>query len=218
MKSLQNENGFDDKMRSVTPTNIEASDRLLDEEDRCGLWWAIGLVLIMTVLSGLAGMFVGYKSRDLDEMWSRHVSHYFPIRDIYSGGYPANVEGLHHLHCLNLLRQSLYYSYEYYHARGKEAFKNDDFIVRKHVPHSLDILRQQLICTIDTGHPSPFVDFNTEHRCRNFEDIRVRAESNQLPKKTPRDFLRPPGAEDRVFHRVSDEYTEVYGQPRDIAA
>ena len=26
------------------------------------------------------------------------------VRARYGGGYPANVEGLHHLHCLNLLR------------------------------------------------------------------------------------------------------------------
>ncbi|KAH8422512.1 uncharacterized protein LDX57_000266 [Aspergillus melleus] len=55
------------------------------------------------------------------------------ISEKYGGGYPANVEGLHHLHCLNLLRQSLYYNYDYYHKQGHGAFKNDDFIVRRHV-------------------------------------------------------------------------------------
>jgi hypothetical protein len=69
------------------------------------------------------------------------------------------------------------------------------------------------MCTIDTGilglvwlypdHPSPFVDFNTEHRCRNFEDIRLWAEKNQLPETTPADFLRPPGAGDGVFEGVA---------------
>lgn len=29
------------------------------------------------------------------------------INSKYGGGFPANVEGLHHLHCLNLLRQSM---------------------------------------------------------------------------------------------------------------
>ena len=72
------------------------------------------------------------------------------INQKYGGGFPANVEGLHHLHCLvstpvlakllfpsltyqNLVRQSLYYNYDYYHSRGEGAFKNDDNIVRHHV-------------------------------------------------------------------------------------
>lgn len=70
----------------------------------------------------------------------------------YGGGLPANVEGLHHLHCLvcvlypkpmlrmkytntdkNLLRQSLYYNYDYYHTRGEGPFTNNDYILRRHV-------------------------------------------------------------------------------------
>ncbi|RDW72708.1 oxidase ustYa family protein [Aspergillus mulundensis] len=149
-------------------------------------------------------------SPEVDAAWEAIGANYRPIRvpvdqaamsgitpgqvqisEAYGGGYPANIEGFHHLHCLNLLRQSLYYNYNYYHAKGEGAFKNDDFIVRRHVSHCLDILRQQLMCTIDVGvlgqvwihpeHPSPFVDFNTEHVCRNFEDIRAWAEMNQLP-------------------------------------
>ncbi|KAF7185990.1 hypothetical protein HII31_12676, partial [Pseudocercospora fuligena] len=33
------------------------------------------------------------------------------VNDKYGGGYPANIEGLHHLHCLNLLRQTLHWNY-----------------------------------------------------------------------------------------------------------
>lgn len=71
------------------------------------------------------------------------------IKEKYGGGFPANVEGLHHLHCLvcqhyppnlqaaefekNLLRQSLYYNYDYYHAKGEGPFVNNDYIVRRHV-------------------------------------------------------------------------------------
>ncbi|TGO29891.1 hypothetical protein BPAE_0010g00770 [Botrytis paeoniae] len=36
------------------------------------------------------------------------------INEKYGGGYPANVEGLSHLNCLNLLRQGLWYNYDYY--------------------------------------------------------------------------------------------------------
>ncbi|EAW15448.1 oxidase ustYa family protein [Aspergillus fischeri NRRL 181] len=134
------------------------------------------------------------------------------INQKYGGGYPANVEGFHHLHCLNLLRQTLYYNYDYYHKLGQGAFKNDDFIVRRHVSHCLDILRQQLMCTIDTGvlgqvwihpdHPEAYVDFNTEHQCKNFEAIRQYAEKNQLPAQIPKDFLEPPKPGDRVYDEI----------------
>ncbi|KAE8147735.1 hypothetical protein BDV25DRAFT_168922 [Aspergillus avenaceus] len=134
------------------------------------------------------------------------------INQKYGGGYPANIEGLHHLHCLNLLRQSLYYNYDYYREKGDGAFVNEDFIVKRHVSHCLDIIRQQLMCTVDIGvlgqvwvhkdKPTPFVDFNTEHKCRNYEAIRQWAEHHQLPETVPQDFLEPPKAEDRVFDEI----------------
>ncbi|OBT95655.1 hypothetical protein VE01_05884 [Pseudogymnoascus verrucosus] len=130
----------------------------------------------------------------------------------YGGGYPANVEGLHHLHCLNLLRQALYYNYDYYHALGQGAFSNADHVVRFHVTHCLDILRQQLMCAVDVGvlgqvwtfreDPSAFVDFNTEHKCRNYDAVRKWAEKRQLPEEVPPDFLVPLGAEDVVYEEI----------------
>ncbi|KAE8454357.1 hypothetical protein EG329_005282 [Mollisiaceae sp. DMI_Dod_QoI] len=124
------------------------------------------------------------------------------ISSKYGGGYPANVEGLHHLHCLNLVRQALWYNYDYYHALGQGAFKNEEFIVRKHVSHCVDILRQQLMCTVDVGvlgqvwvnrdAPEAFTDFNTRHMCRDFERVRRWAEERQMPETVPEDFLQPP--------------------------
>ncbi|PQE10985.1 tat pathway signal sequence protein [Rutstroemia sp. NJR-2017a BVV2] len=124
------------------------------------------------------------------------------INEKYGGGFPVNVEGLHHLHCLNLVRQSLYYNYDYYHEQGKGAFVNDDNIVQYHVY----IIRQQLMCTIDTGvlgqvwwdkeRPQAFVDFNTEHRCKNFDAIRQWAEERQMPEAGPPDFLQRPKESD----------------------
>jgi len=112
----------------------------------------------------------------------------------YGGGFIANVEGLHQLHCLNLLRKSLYYNFDYYHALGKGPFANSDYVLRYHVTHCLDIVRQQLMCSIDIGvlgqvwfqpPPSPFaepyVDFNTRHKCRNFDAVRAWAEAHQIP-------------------------------------
>ena len=134
------------------------------------------------------------------------------INPKYGGGFPANVEGLHHLHCLNLLRQSLYYNIDYYRSQGKGAFLNEDHIVRHHVSHCLDIIRQQLMCTPDTGllgqvwwdvdHPKSFVDFNTEHMCKNFDTIRQWAEERQLPETVPHDFLKPPQTGDTIYEEI----------------
>jgi len=127
------------------------------------------------------------------------------VSDDYGGGYPANVEGLHHLHCLNLLRKSLYYNFEYYHALGHGAFENSDDILRLHITHCLDILRQQLMCTVDVNvlgqvwwnrkEPTAFPDFNTVHRCRNFEAVRQWAEEHQAPMNVPPDYLKAPNPE-----------------------
>jgi len=158
---------------------------------------------------------VGYRSLALPENEAAE-SGFRPdqvkINKKYGGGYPANVEGLHHLHCLNLVRQSLYYNYDYYHAKGTGAFKNDDNIVRHHVSHCLDIVRQQLMCQPDTGllgqvwwnkeMPTSFVDFNTNHTCKNFDAIRQWAEERQMPETVPIDFLQPPKMSDLVYDAI----------------
>lgn len=55
------------------------------------------------------------------------------IKEKYGGGFPANVEGLHHLHCLNLLRKSLPWNIEYYKTMKMGPFANDDHILKAHV-------------------------------------------------------------------------------------
>ncbi|TVY67479.1 Oxidase ustYa [Lachnellula suecica] len=134
------------------------------------------------------------------------------INPVHGGGFPANIEGLHHLHCLNLLRQSLYFNYDYYKNEGKGAFVNEDNIVRFHVTHCMDIIRQQLMCMPDTGvlgqvwwdpaAPKAFVDFNTQHKCKDFEAIRRWAEERQIPAEVPSDFLQPPKEGDRIFEQI----------------
>lgn len=62
------------------------------------------------------------------------------------------------------------------------------------------------MCTVDVGvfgqiwyRPlgeegiASFVDFNTNHKCRNYDDVRRWAEVRQLPEDVPEDFLMPPG-------------------------
>ena len=55
----------------------------------------------------------------------------------------------------------------------------------------------------DSGDgPSAFTDFNTDHKCRNYEAIRQWAEERQLPADTPADFLEPPKEGDRVYTAI----------------
>lgn len=78
--------------------------------------------------------------------------------------------------------------------------------------HCLDILRQELMCTVDSGvlgqiwiypeNPEPYVDFNTQHRCKNFDAVRRWAEENQLPQDPPSDFLQAPSEGDRIYSQM----------------
>jgi len=160
---------------------------------------------------------VNYRSISVPQNLARKsgiASDQVKISPAYGGGYPANLEGLHHLHCLNLLRQSLYYNYDYYSSRGQGAFANEPYILKKHVSHCLDILRQQLMCTVDIGvmgqvwihpeAPEPYVDFNSVHMCRNFEAVRKWAEERQLPfsEELPDDWLERPRKGDRVYEEM----------------
>ena len=70
------------------------------------------------------------------------------------------------------------------------------------------------MCTVDIGvmgqvwfEPArgqieAYVDFNTQHICRNFEDVRQWAEDRQMPDAVPEDFLEPPKEGDRVYHQI----------------
>lgn len=66
------------------------------------------------------------------------------------------------------------------------------------------------MCSMDFGvfgsvwvrnntHLRPFVDFNTEHVCRNFDDIRAWAEVRQIPEDPPDDFIEEPGEDVKIL-------------------
>jgi len=129
------------------------------------------------------------------------------INPEYARGAPANLQGLHNLHCLNLLRQSFHWNYDYYVKLGKGPFANEEKILKVHTTHCLDMLRQRLMCEVDTGvlgqvwwaagegqSANAFVDFNVNHRCKNYDAIRAWAEARQLPEpeSLPPDYLQGP--------------------------
>ena len=73
---------------------------------------------------------------------------------------------------------------------GTHAFSNDDDILQLHVSHCLDTIRQVLMCNIDTGvlgqvwtnpkAPEAFPDFNTQHKCKNYDAIKQWAIDHQV--------------------------------------
>ena len=61
-------------------------------------------------------------------------------------------------------------------------------MLKRHIGHCLDMVRQSLICNADTGlqpfvwvgdPPHPFPDFSREHKCKNFDAIRESARRRQ---------------------------------------
>ncbi|KAK5700588.1 hypothetical protein LTR97_005105 [Elasticomyces elasticus] len=102
------------------------------------------------------------------------------------GGFPVQ----------NLLRQTLYWNYDYYNEKGTGAFMNDDGPFRSHIGHCVDILRQQLVCTADfnvfgqvwvTDIDAAFPDFMTKHKCKDFNAIRQWAHDGQITEKQMQD-------------------------------
>jgi hypothetical protein len=46
----------------------------------------------------------------------------------------------------------------------------------------------------DTKHPQAFPDFNTQHKCKNYDAVRVWAEAHQVPpnEELPVGYVAPP--------------------------
>jgi hypothetical protein len=106
------------------------------------------------------------------------------------------------------VRKSLYFNFEHYKAMGMHAFQNDDDILRLHVTHCLDTVRQVLMCNVDTSilgqvwvnsdKPTAFPDFNTRHMCKNFDAIKAWAGKVEAAPndELPSDYMAQPDPED----------------------
>ncbi|KAI4950633.1 hypothetical protein J4E91_004518 [Alternaria rosae] len=105
-----------------------------------------------------------------------------------SRGYVALLEVSHELHCLNMIRQ---YTWKDYYREHADQFLNSEIDLnitdarnvgdRMHVDHCFETLRLVLMCNADVT-PSLIInntnkphgtkaDFNTFHKCRNFDRI-----------------------------------------------
>ncbi|EMF16771.1 uncharacterized protein SEPMUDRAFT_137516 [Sphaerulina musiva SO2202] len=92
------------------------------------------------------------------------------------------------LHCINLLRQALYYnnpfyrshhSYTFWHRPSSSSSPNPESQIRNHLAHCVDSLRQLVMCWSDSdvlpllAAEFPLhVDFARRKKCRNFESLR----------------------------------------------
>ncbi|KAI9803591.1 MAG: hypothetical protein M1825_001934 [Sarcosagium campestre] len=99
------------------------------------------------------------------------------VPEKYGGGFMASLETFHQLHCVNLIRQ---YTYKEYYQDRSSSFKDPPELLRTHVDHCLEMLRQKLMCDADVGvitynwveiRDQPWPDFNTKHKCRNFDAV-----------------------------------------------
>ena len=109
------------------------------------------------------------------------------------GGYPVLFEFEHHLHCLNLVRKSLAWNYPHYIAERHDSFHADADVIELHVNHCVDVIRQRLMCVPDTGvfgqvwvdnlPEKVFVDFDTDHKCKNFWEIKDWVTKHQVTEE-----------------------------------
>ncbi|KAF2752792.1 hypothetical protein EJ05DRAFT_480943 [Pseudovirgaria hyperparasitica] len=95
-------------------------------------------------------------------------------------GYTAILEVYHQLHCLNMIRGYTWWQVGKYPGTP-DGLSEDRLMNRMHVDHCIESLRMSLQCFGDVTPllirevPHSFIggkaDFNTHHRCRNFDRI-----------------------------------------------
>lgn len=95
-------------------------------------------------------------------------------------GYPVEIQTAHFLHCVNLLRQGLWFNVDYYRATHPSWDGDNIGILEKHVLHCVDALRQFIMCDVDLqvipwfeaevdGRKKGKPDFTRPKQCKNFE-------------------------------------------------
>ncbi|EME44325.1 hypothetical protein DOTSEDRAFT_53464 [Dothistroma septosporum NZE10] len=141
-------------------------------------------------------LYVGNPTQDIDNAWAELLDdQYFYItadqaqaawgdgyqkywRDESYGGYRAGLSVFHTLHCLNLLRKTIYKEYYWKHSfKGLNAE-----LQMYHIDHCVDIIRQSIQCSADLT-PIPVTWYDAEsgrstidservHTCRSIDELR----------------------------------------------
>lgn len=71
-------------------------------------------------------------------------------------GYGVDMEAMHQLHCVNLLRKGLYFNHAHYSAperinqRPSWPFRDPEKVLRGHLNHCVDALRERIMCAADS--------------------------------------------------------------------
>ncbi|KAJ5837119.1 hypothetical protein N7447_003145 [Penicillium robsamsonii] len=119
----------------------------------------------------------------------------------HGGQYFLVPQSTHHFHCLNLLRKSTRFKFDYYDAFDPDFTKNRDMF-ETHLDHCVEILRQFIMCHVDVGvvtshwvegRKKPWPNFNTEHVCKDYDQVLKWTEQHQLPVDTPLMPMKPAG-------------------------
>jgi Mycotoxin biosynthesis protein UstYa len=120
----------------------------------------------------------------------------------FSQGYFALSEGAHQLHCLHALWRDHHIS-EY--PEAQETRDKMPHIYELHIEHCVDMIRQQLMCKYDTGFITfrwiegldiPYPDFNTVHKCKNYDAIREWSATHEA--RVPNNWTWPSMPKDAV--------------------
>jgi len=160
-------------------------------------------------------VFKGHPRPELDAAWERlgrmhplsmPEEHRVELNKTHSGilyppekggGVMVEIEALHQLHCLNLMRKVIYADYYSRPENLPIEFMVSDKMFFNHIDHCVDNLRQFIMCQADMtpvpsnwvhGHHDPNPDFNTMHKCRNFNhllDWIERHDNGGVPRQTP---------------------------------
>jgi hypothetical protein len=123
----------------------------------------------------------------------------------------------------NFLRKSSIWYHEYYKTRSPE-FRDSEATTHMHfgtctsaipslsspnahsssIDHCVEMLRQNLMCNADTGlityrwvegHNAPYPNFNTPHKCKNFDALLKIAYKRQVPEGGTKNLLKPQAGE-----------------------
>jgi hypothetical protein len=89
----------------------------------------------------------------------------------------AQVEGVHQLHCLYAIWRD---HHLYYFPKDQHIKDTRPAFYERHYEHCVDIIRQRLMCTADSGlvtfrwvdgEEIPEPDFNTPHMCASYDKL-----------------------------------------------
>jgi hypothetical protein len=104
--------------------------------------------------------------------------------------YPVVVDTVHKLHCLNRIRQEIYFEY-YFSDTFPDGNASD--LHQSHMLHCLNMLRHSLMCDANTDfmtffwyeeYELPFVDFNINRKCGDFDGVSQWANDHGVAQKT----------------------------------